>query len=154
MSSTTTPSGWVEGRTHFFPVRVYFEDTDAGGVVYHATYLRYAERARTEFLRACGVPHQELMAVQGLVFVVRSALVEYLRPARLDDSLLVASRVRELGGASVTLDQRVLAGVITVARMRIGLVATDLSAGRPRRIPARWREALAPLPEGEQDAGG
>ena len=153
MSQPTAPSGWVAGRAHFFPIRVYFEDTDAGGVVYHATYLRYAERARTEFLRAIGVPHQELMECCGLVFVVRSASVEYHRPARLDDSLLVVSRVAELGGASVMLDQRVQAGDITLAGMRIGLVATDLSAGRARRIPVRWREAFAALLEKEEGAG-
>jgi len=153
MSQPTAPSGWVAGRAHFFPIRVYFEDTDAGRVVYHATYLRYAERARTEFLRAAGVPHHELMQHERLVFVVRSASVEYLRPARLDDSLLVVSRVKELGGASVMLDQRVMAGDITLVGMRIGLVATDLSAGRARRIPARWREAFASLLENEEGAG-
>jgi acyl-CoA thioester hydrolase len=132
---------------------VYFEDTDAGGVVYHATYLRYAERARTEFLRAAGVPHHELMTGEGLVFVVRSAAVEYLRPARLDDSLLVVTRVAGLGRASVMLDQLVRAGDATLASMRIGLVCTDLAAGKARKIPARWRDMFAALLDGEEGAG-
>jgi acyl-CoA thioester hydrolase len=153
MTPPTAPSGWVAGRAHFFPVRVYFEDTDAGGVVYHATYLRFAERARTEFLRETGVPHHELMRHEGLVFVVRSAAVEYLLPARLDDSLVLVTRVVRLGGASVTLDQRaVLAGTVC-AGMRIRLVATDLAAGKPRRIPARWREKFATLLGDEEGAG-
>jgi acyl-CoA thioester hydrolase len=126
---------------------VYFEDTDAGGVVYHATYLRYAERARTEFLRATGVPHHELMADEGLVFVVRSAAIEYLRIARLDESLVVVTRVAALGGASVMLQQDVQRTGETVASLRIGLVATDLAAGKARRIPLRWRAVLAGLLE-------
>jgi acyl-CoA thioester hydrolase len=149
----TPPSGWVEGRAHFFPIRVYFEDTDAGQVVYHATYLRFAERARTEFLRATGAPHSELMADEGLVFVVRSAAIDYLRTARLDDSLLVVTRVAALGGASVTLAQDVRRDAETVACLRIGLVATDLAAGKARRIPPRWRAVFAGLldEEGAED---
>lgn len=145
MRPTEAPVGWVEQGAHHFPVRVYFEDTDAGQVVYHATYLRYAERARTEFLRASGAPHAEFMAGEGLVFVVRSVAVEYLRPARLDDSLLVVSRVVRLGGASVGLDQVVWRGADRVATLAVGLVAMGLASGRPERIPARWRAVFAAL---------
>jgi acyl-CoA thioester hydrolase len=153
MTPRTPDGGWVAGRAHFLPLRVYFEDTDAGGVVYHAAYLRYAERARTEFLREAGVPHHELMRDEGLVFVVRSAAVDYLRPARLDDSLLVVTRVAGLGGASVTLDQQVTRDGQVCAGLRIGLVATDIAAGRPRRIPARWRDTFAILLGDEEGAG-
>lgn len=145
MAANEAPCGWVEGRAHHFPVRVYFEDTDAGQVVYHATHLRYAERARTEFLRAAGAPHAEFMAREGLVFVVRSVAVEYLRPARLDDSLLVVSRVVRLGGASVGLDQVVWRGADRVATLAVGLVAMGLASARPERIPPRWRAVFAAL---------
>lgn len=138
-------SGRVAGRAHHFPIRVYYEDTDAGGVVYHATYLRYAERARTEFLRLAGLPHQQLIARHGLVFVVRTAHVTYHKVARLDDSLTVVSGIVRLGGASVTLDQDVRRGPDRLAALRIVLVATDLAEGRARRIPEQWRDLFAAL---------
>src|ERR1700743_2725756 len=93
--------------THRYPVRVYYEDTDAGGVVYHATYLRYAERARTEALRDLGIPHAELVERYTLMFMVRRIEVDYLRPARLDDSLTVVTEPLAVGGASMTLRQDV-----------------------------------------------
>src|SRR5690242_6692965 len=96
------PSTRADGR-HCYPVRVYYEDTDAGGVVYHATYLRYAERARTEALRDAGIPHAELVERFSLMFVVRSIEVDYLRPARLDESLIVVTEPLAVGGATVTL---------------------------------------------------
>ena len=153
MTPEPPASGTVASRAHYFPVRVYYEDTDAGGVVYHATYLGFAERARTEFLRAAGLPHHELMSAHGLVFVVRSAHVEYQRPARLDDSLTVVSRIVGLGGASVTLDQRVMRDDAVLARLRIGLVAADLSEGRARRIPRAWRDMFAALLVEEESRG-
>ncbi len=91
-----------EGR-HRYAVRVYYEDTDAGGIVYHATYLRYAERARTEALRDLGIPHAELVQRCNLMFVVRRIEVDYLRAARLDDSLVVETEILVAGGASATL---------------------------------------------------
>jgi acyl-CoA thioester hydrolase len=95
------PSTSPDGR-HRYAVRVYYEDTDAGGVVYHATYLRFAERARTEALRAAGVPHAELLERFALMFVVRHVEVHYVRPAHLDDSLVVVTEPLEIGGATVT----------------------------------------------------
>src|SRR5271168_154028 len=86
---------------HRYPVRVYYEDTDAGGVVYHASYLRYAERARTEALRDLGIPHAALIAQYGLMFVVRRIKVDYLRPARIDESLTVVTEPLQVGGASL-----------------------------------------------------
>src|SRR3954467_14056691 len=86
---------------HRYAVRVYYEDTDAGGVVYHAAYLRFAERARTEALRDLGVPHAEMLAGHNVMFVVRRIEVDYLRPARLDDSLTVVTESLAVGGASV-----------------------------------------------------
>src|SRR3954470_22247233 len=92
---------------HRYAVRIYFEDTDAGGVVYHANYLRYAERARTEALREAGIPHAELVERFNMMFVVRRVEVDYLHPARLDDSLTVVTEPLAVGGATVTLRQDV-----------------------------------------------
>ena len=91
-----------DGR-HRYAIRVYYEDTDAGGVVYHATYLRYAERARTEALRDLGVPHAELVERFGVMFMVRRLEVDYERGARLDEALTVETEVLEVGGASVQI---------------------------------------------------
>ena len=95
-----------DGR-HRYAVRVYYEDTDAGGVAYHASYLRFAERARTEALRDMGIPHADLLQCFTLMFVVRRVEVDYLRPARLDDSLIGVTDSRAGGGASVLFPQEV-----------------------------------------------
>src|SRR3984885_1323375 len=100
------PAMLAEG-CHAYTLRVYYEDTDAGGVVYHASYLRYAERARTEALRDLGIPHAMLVARYGLMFVVRRIKVDYLRPARLDESLTVVTEPLAVGGASLVLRQEV-----------------------------------------------
>lgn len=128
---------------HRFACRVYFEDTDAGGVVYHANYLRFAERARTEALRNLGVPHARLLAEFGLIFVVRRIKLDYLRPARLDDSLEVSTRVVSLGASRVELSQIVRREGETLADAEVMLACVRLRDGRPARIPPRWRNALA-----------
>ncbi len=136
----------TEGNAHRLPVRVYFEDTDAGGIVYHARFLAFAERGRTEALRALGAPHQDLVDQHGLLFIVRRVKVDYLSPARLDEALCVMTRVTALGAASVTLDQQVEGdnGAVRAA-LEIGLVCVRLDDNRPARIPGRWREALSGL---------
>ncbi len=128
---------------HHYHLRVYYEDTDAGGVVYHASYLRFAERARTEALRDAGAPHAEMERLHGTIFMVRRVEIEYLRPARLDAWLRVATSVEQLGGASTRLRQVVSDGDITVAVLTVGLVCVGLGDGRPARIPARWHAVLA-----------
>jgi acyl-CoA thioester hydrolase len=137
----------VENPVHRFPVRVYFEDTDAGGVVYHASYLRFAERARTEYLRALGLPHQQLIADQGLIFVVKRLVVEYHRPALLDDSLVVVTGKATLGGASLSLAQGVFrsgkGGEEAVASLAVTLVCVRTATMAPARIPARLRALMA-----------
>jgi acyl-CoA thioester hydrolase len=136
-----------EGR-HSYAVRAYYEDTDAGGVVYHASYLRFAERARTEALRDLGVPHAEMTELHGLMFVVRRIKVDYLVPARLDDSLVVTSEVLEMRSASVTLRQTVCRAddpSHALAVLDVVLVSVRLSDQQPGRIPGRWREALLAL---------
>ena len=131
-----------EGQ-HVYPLRVYYEDTDAGGIVYYANYLRFIERARTEALRELGIAHAELVEQFGVMFVVRRVEMDYLRPARLDDALLVETFAEEIGGASMVLRQNVLAAdetTLVAARVRLACVGTD--GERPRRIPPRWREGL------------
>ncbi len=127
-----------------WPVRVYWEDTDAGGVVYYANYLRFLERARSEWLRALGVEQTELAARDGLVFVVRHIAVDFLRPARFDDLLAIHSRLLELGGASLTLEQAVVraGAVLLTARVRIACVRN--ADFRPARIPPHIIKRLLP----------
>src|SRR5947209_13090901 len=135
------PSTIRDGR-HYYRLRVYFEDTDAGGLVYHARYLGFAERARTETLRDLGVPHAELVRGFGLIFVVRRAKLDYLRPARLDDELVVATEGVALAGASITLRQpfRLAGEAEPLAIVELLLATVRLSDHRPARLPARWRD--------------
>ena len=126
--------------SHRFPVRVYYEDTDAGGIVYHANYLKFAERARTEMVRALGVSQQRLLAEEGTAFAVRGLSIEYLRPARLDDALEVVTELLTVGGASLALAQRIHRADdgTELVRMSVRLGYITLS-GRPARLPAALR---------------
>ncbi|MEX2009332.1 MAG: tol-pal system-associated acyl-CoA thioesterase [Dongiaceae bacterium] len=128
--------------SHRFPVRVYYEDTDAAGVVYYANYLKFAERARTEMMRAAGADHAGLAADRGVVFAVRRCEIDYLRPARLDDLLEVETRILEIGGAAVDGEQVVSRDGVELARLRVRLACVD-EAGRATRLPAPLRAALA-----------
>lgn len=134
--------------TYRLRLRVYYEDTDAGGVVYHARYLAFAERARTEALREAGAPHAELAAGHGLSFVVRRAEIGYFRPARLDEELVVVTGPWAMGGASVNVRQRFEVAGQAVAALDIKLACVRRADGRPARIPDRWRLALAGKAEG------
>ncbi|WP_159350463.1 YbgC/FadM family acyl-CoA thioesterase [Roseomonas harenae] len=141
---------------HRYPLRVYFEDTDAGGVAYHANYLRWAERARTESLRDIGLPHHLLMERHGSLLVVRRIEVAYLRPARLDDAVVVETRVLKAGAASLEVGQDVVAAEArgkdaVLARLKVGLVCVSEESLRPVALPEPWRSALRPVPE---DAAG
>ena len=135
---------------HLFPVRVYFEDTDAGGVAYHASYLRWAERARTESLRAMQLPHSLMMERHNTMLVVRRIEVEYVRPARLDEALLVGTRATAIGAATLDLDQVVMreADEAVLARLKVGLVCVRAEGLRAARLPEPWRSRLAELVEG------
>ena len=129
---------------HSLPVRVYYEDTDAGGIVYHANYLRFAERARTEMLRdLADVPYQA-MRHSGLAFAVRQCTADYLRPARLDDLVTVESRLREIGAATVDVMQQVTRDGTTLVMLALRLACLGPD-GRPRRIPTDLRTAMAGL---------
>lgn len=130
--------------THEHSQRVYYADTDAGGVMYHATYLHFAETARTEALRAAGLPHAQMLAEHGVIFMVRRVEMEYFRPALLDE--LVVVRTQSLGctGATVSLRQEFSAAgqLLAVAQLVLVCVRPREGAVRPARIPPRWREAL------------
>ena len=146
------PSIAPDGR-HRYAVRVYYEDTDAGGVAYHATYLRFAERARTEALRDAGIPHADLVQRFNLMFVVRHVEVDYLLPARLDDSLTVVSEPLAVGGASVTLRQDVRGPDGSCAVLTVRLACVRSGEGKPGRLPQRWRAVLTEMCAAARDRG-
>ena len=126
---------------HRHPVRVYIEDTDSGGIVYYANYLRFAERGRTEMLRAAGISHADMIAADHLVLAVRRCEVDYLLPAKLDDSLVVESQVTKIGGASLTLAQRICRDGVELVTLLVTIVCIN-AAGRATRLPDRMRQAL------------
>ena len=134
---------------HRYAVRVYYEDTDAGGVVYHAKYLGMAERARTEALRDMGVPHAELASRHGLCFIVRQVSLDFAIPARLDDLLTIDTAMTVLRGASMRLRQTFFCNETSTQRAllvaEVRLACVRLADLRPSRIPERWRAALAAL---------
>jgi acyl-CoA thioester hydrolase len=139
-------SGRLEGGTHLLPVRVYYEDTDFSGVVYHASYLRFLERGRTDFLRLAGVDQSTLHADgAGLIFAVRRMTIDFIKPARMDDVLLVETRTEEVRGASLVIAQAIRRGeeAILSADVRVAVLA----GGRPARVPDGLRALLRPGPE-------
>ena len=136
--------GALAGGVHVFPVRVYYEDTDAAGIVYHANYLRFAERARTEMMRAIGVESSALKGEQGVYFAVSRCAEDFVKPARLDDALEVHTRVTEIGRASLSAEQIVRRKGADVARIDLRLAVID-RAGRPVRLPSEIRTALIKL---------
>ena len=135
------PPGAFDGAAHVFSVRVYYEDTDAAGIVYYANYLRFAERARTEMMRSLGLNHSGMMAEEGVVFAVRHCTADFLAPARLDDWLEVVTRITGLRGASLGMEQWVRRDGADLVRMSLKLACMTL-AGRPSRIPATLRADL------------
>ncbi len=135
--------GWrrsLDKAAFNWPVRVYWEDTDAGGIVFYANYLKFFERSRTEWLRSLGIEQQRLKESEGGMFIVSDTSVRYLRPARLDDELLVTSTLQELGRASITIGQQALlksgqdSTLLCTGTIRIGWVSA--STLQPARIPA------------------
>lgn len=133
------------GRHHVLPVRVYFEDTDFAQVVYHASYVRWCERGRSDFLRLLGTDARRLIdgsdSHEPAAFVVRRMNMDFIRPGKMDDVLTVETRVRELGGASVTLDQRVLRDATVLFEATVTLVLVSVS-GKPLRLSTVVREAF------------
>ena len=139
MGQDLPTEGRFEGREHRFPVRVYFEDTDLSGMVYHANYLRYMERARSDMLRVAGIDQRAVHEAGDGAYAVASLNIRYAAPARLDDALLVVSRLTAARAASVSIHQRVMRDgvVLTHADVVVALVAAN---GRPKRQPRAWTD--------------
>jgi acyl-CoA thioester hydrolase len=133
--------GRFVGGEHRFAIRVYYEDTDAGGVVYHANYLRFFERARSDMMMLAGADHAEVLAEGEGAYVVASADLRYVLPARLNDALLVVSRLEKVRSAACVIHQRVIRddALICEGRLTVAWVGPD---GRPRRQPATWIKAF------------
>ncbi len=125
--------------SHRLPVRVYYEDTDAGGIVYHASYIRFAERGRTEFVRMLGLDQGAYRDETGLGFAVKSMTVDYIKPALLDDELEVLTEVQEARGASITFLQTVLRAGEALTRLTVRVACLN-KAGRPVRLPNLLRQ--------------
>jgi acyl-CoA thioester hydrolase len=119
---------------HQFPVRVYYEDTDAAGIVYYANYLKFAERARTEMMRDMGFEHELMRREHDLALAVRRCVIDYLLPAKLDDTLIIATTMLAVAGAALELEQEVRRGEAVLARLLLRIACLN-TAGRPRRLP-------------------
>jgi acyl-CoA thioester hydrolase len=124
------------------PLRVYYEDTDAAGIVYYANYLKFAERGRTEMMRALGFEHSGILRETGMAFIVRRLSADYRAAARLDDMLTVETTVQSIGAATLSLDQQIRRESETLVALDV-LVACIGADGRPRRLPSGLRAALA-----------
>lgn len=137
-------SGRFNGPRHLFAVRVYYEDTDLSGIVYHANYLRWFERARSDMLRLLGIDQRAALEAGEGAYAVAGLTIRYAAPARLDDAVVIESTALELGAASVRLNQRACRGdtLLAEAQVRVGFISPE---GRPRRQPAGWREAFTKL---------
>jgi len=129
----------VDGR-HLLTVRVYYEDTDFSGIVYHANYLRFLERGRTESLRAIGANQSVMLAAGGLFFAVRRMTIDWKLPALMDDVLTIETRTREMRGASMIIDQRILRDGVEILTAEVRVAA--IVGGRPARIPDEIRTLL------------
>ena len=141
----TDPSaGWFEAREHVLPVRIYYEDTDFTGVVYHAGYVRYFERGRSDFLRLAGVSHSDLLQREDpAAFVVTRLEIDFRAAARIDDALLVRTTYDRVRGARLAISQRILRGKTLIAQAAVETACITLS-GRPRKPPLGLVEMLSP----------
>lgn len=133
-----------EGR-HYFPVKVYYSDTDAGGVVYHSNYLNFAEHARTEMIDHLGVSQRHHIEETGAGFVVSSINIKYKRPALLDDHLVIETLLTRCERFTLNMEQRIWREDQELAQMEIRIAYIGLSDGKPRPIPEPWKQALEDL---------
>jgi acyl-CoA thioester hydrolase len=127
--------GFRDDGSYALPVRVYYEDTDAGGLVYYANYLKFAERARTEMMRLFGHSHRDFLAEHGVAFAVRRCNVDYIRPARLDDMVTVVSRLTQAAGARLGMTQTIEHAGAVLVTLDLTLACIAVGGGRPSRIP-------------------
>jgi acyl-CoA thioester hydrolase len=141
-------SGAYSGGVHYYAVRVFFEDTDAGGVVYHANYLRFMERARSDMLRLAGIEQRASLDAGEGVYAVTKVDIAYRRPAKLDDDLLIESRLTDIRAASCTISQRILRAEELLIEGSV-TVAFITPQGRPRRQPQDWVDRFNRIASGE-----
>lgn len=141
MVSPTPPGGVLHGARHLYAVRVYYEDTDLSGITYHANYLRWFERARSDLLRLLGIDQRAAIESGEGAYALSEVNLRYLRPARLDDDVVIETRCTELGAASCRMHQIAWRGeeALCEGHLRVGFITLD---GRPRRQPAVWRDAF------------
>lgn len=142
------PSGRFTAGVHHFPVRIYFEDTDAGRIVYHANYLRYMERARSDMLRLLGIDQRASIEAGEGVYAVSRVEIDYRASAKLDDDLVVVSRMERVSGATVSIAQQVMRGdvLLTDATVTVAFITPE---GRPKRQPKAWVEIYQSISTGE-----
>lgn len=141
MISPRPPGGVLDGARHLYAVRVYYEDTDLSGITYHANYLRWFERARSDLLRLLGIDQRAAIESREGAYALSEVNLKYLRPARLDDDVVIETRCTDLGAASCRMHQiaRRAGEDLCEATLRVGFITLD---GRPRRQPAAWRGAF------------
>ncbi|WP_128893306.1 YbgC/FadM family acyl-CoA thioesterase [Erythrobacter sp. HKB08] len=134
------PGGIIDGKRHLYAVRAYYEDTDLSGIVYHANYLRWFERARSDLLRVLEIDQRAAIEAGEGAYAVADLQIRYVRPAKLDDDVVIETRCTDMRAASLRMHQRAWRGeeLLTEATLRVGFVAPD---GRPRRQPEEWRQA-------------
>lgn len=132
----------MQNEDHIMSIRVYYEDTDVGGIVYYANYLKFAERARTELLRSQGIENGELMRDDRVAFAVRECHADYIKPAKLDDALEVRTRVTEISGASLRMAQDVVRDGNILVVMNVRLACMDIDTGNPKRLPNVVKDRL------------
>jgi len=148
MTVPAPSEGLFDGPVHRFAVRAYYEDTDVSGIVYHANYLKWFERARSDLVRLIGIDQRAAQEAGEGTYAVSELTIRYRAPARLDDVVMIETRAEEVGAASCRLVQQALRGpaLLAEARVRVGFVGPD---GRPRRQPAPWRAAFHRILETE-----
>ena len=129
-------------QSHIFPFQIYWEDTDGGGIVYYANYLKFAERARTDMLRGLNINQKEVMTDSGHIFVVRDCQIEYLKPAKMDDSLLVHTEIITTKGATLKMKQRIYRNQDLLIDSSVRVAMLDKETGRPVRLRSDVKEKL------------
>jgi len=150
MAKPNPPGGILHGATHLYAVRVYYEDTDLSGITYHANYLRWFERARSDLLRLLDIDQREAIETGEGAYALSEVSLKYMRPARLDDDVVIETRCTDLGAASCRMHQIARRGeeLLCEASLRVGFISLD---GRPRRQPAAWRTAFQNFMEKKVD---
>lgn len=151
MNAPNPPDGTIDGDRHLYAVRVYYEDTDLSGITYHANYLRWFERARSDLLRRLGIDQRAAIETGEGAYALSEVSLKYVRPAKLDDDVLIETRCTELRAASCRMHQIARRGdaVLCEAQLRVGFISPD---GRPKRQPQAWRDAFAQFIQPLEDA--